>query len=137
MDLTETNVTTVMNSVLLATYPPEYETDDKIVRGVYNSYLLSDTEGNRQNITDMVMALPTIFLRSQSDAGNDSSFLNACDRADGVRWSQDYTVIEKLFVLGLAIGLVGETWPRDAWTDLPGSVPYYVVIDITEDWAGV
>ena len=80
----------------------------------------------------MLAELPNQF---QADKGGGWSFLSACDDRNGHQWTDYHQRMEQLFQLGLALGLVRCPVPRDAWSMLPGSMPYYVV-DVTGEWKG-
>jgi len=79
---------------------------------------------HRAEITAMLAELPDEFRRS---GGGGWTFLNACLDRHGVQWTGLHRVMEQLFMLGLAAGLVSELMPRDMWRVLPGGMPYYVV----------
>lgn len=60
--------------------------------------------------------------------GGGWSFLNACYDKHGAQWTGMHSVMEELFLLGIAAGRVKCLLPREMWSALPGGVPYYVVL---------
>jgi hypothetical protein len=74
----------------------------------------------------MLAELPDPF--HDADIGGGGSFLQACNRQDGVQWTTEHRVMEQLFLLGIATGFVICQLPRWVWPVLPGGMPYYVVI---------
>jgi len=82
-------------------------------------------ERHREDIANMLSELPKEF---QQDGGGGMSFLNACMNADGEQWTGIHSTMEKLFLLGLALGKVKNLMPRAIWCALPGGMPYYVVV---------
>ena len=57
---------------------------------------------------------------------NDSggwSFLALCMDKNGEIWGEHESV-EELICLGIAIGMVGYSTPREMWSILPGGMPY-------------
>ena len=80
----------------------------------------------RGDIIELLAELPADF---QQSGGGRMSFLNACLDKNGVRWTDLHLVMEKLFLLGMAIGKVTCLSPREKWSALPGGMPYYVVLD--------
>lgn len=81
-------------------------------------------EKNRQNIIDMLSQLPEQFHEGTGDGW---SFLNACNNRAGEQWTGLQTIMEQLFCLGMAIDKVECPLPRDMWSILPGSMPFYMV----------
>jgi hypothetical protein len=78
----------------------------------------------RAEIRDLLAGLPDEFRTS---GGGGWSFLNACNDRDGRLWTGLHVVMEELFMLGIAAGLVKELLGRDMWDALPGGMPYYAV----------
>lgn len=78
-------------------------------------------------ITEMLMNLPTEFHTMELHGGGGWSFLNACNDRNGEQWTGLHKTMDELFCLGQAIGKVKAHLPRSAWSALPGGVPYYVV----------
>ena len=83
-------------------------------------------EQYRQTIQAMLMELPTEFLASQ---GGGWSFLNACNDRHGNMWTGLHSTMERLILLGMAIGKVECLIPRAMWPSLPGGMPYYKILD--------
>lgn len=99
-----------------------------IVEGITNSYALmkDKLEENRGHIRELLAQLPYTFRVS---VGGGWSFLNACNRQDGVQWTGMHLIMEQLFVLGMATEQVVLLLPREAWGGLPGGMPYYQIND--------
>lgn len=95
------------------------------VDGIVNRFRLSGNrlEEKRADIEAMLRQLPPQFMVA---GGGGWSFLQACLRADSVHWGE-HPDMERLFALGLGIGVVVEPLPREIWNALPGSMPYYVI----------
>ncbi len=79
---------------------------------------------HRGEISEMLAELPDQFRRS---GGGGWSFLNACVDRSGEQWTGLHQRMEQLFQLGEATGLVKCLLPREAWSVLPGGLPYYSV----------
>ena len=77
------------------------------------------------DIISMLNYLPDPF---HEDKGGGWTFLNACNDKDDNQWANLHTTMEQLFVLGIAIGKVKSLMPKDMWKNLPGGMPYYVVL---------
>lgn len=82
---------------------------------------------NRKVIEDMLSQLPIAFRPTSQGGGGGWSFLNACDREDGVQWTDFHRTMDWLFQLGMAVGAVKYALPRSMWSALPGGMPYLVV----------
>jgi len=78
---------------------------------------------HKDDIKTMLDQLPEQF---QLDKGGGWSFLNACDRKDGVQWGE-HPNIEQLMALGLASKQATLLMPRELWRAMPGGMPYFVV----------
>ncbi len=83
-------------------------------------------EEYRPLIEAMLLELPDTFKRS---CGGGWSFLEACNDRNGQQWAGLHQRMEQLVQLGVAIGKVQYLLPREAWSLLPGSMPYFVVDD--------
>jgi hypothetical protein len=81
-------------------------------------------ESNQAEIAAMLDELPSEF---QIQSGGGMSFLNACDDKYGRQWTDLHATMERLFLLGMAIGKVTCIFPREIWSYLPGGMPYYAV----------
>lgn len=121
MELTADNVNRVFRDCFFR--EEEDKTDYVQAEGILHTvgFHPKRLESHRQNVTDMLSMLPTKFKTTGE------SFLNACDRADGVQWTGLHRTMEQLFLLGIALGLVESQAPRDMWSALPGGMPYYIV----------
>jgi hypothetical protein len=92
---------------------------------VHDATFMPDAiEVARDEIRAMLAGLPGQFRKS---AGGGWSFLNACMDRDGRQWTSLHMVMEELFMLGMAAGLVTDVTGRDLWPALPGGMPYYAV----------
>lgn len=83
-------------------------------------------KANEINIMDMLLMLPDDFKRSK---GGGMTFLNACMDNNGDQWTGDHSMVDRLFVLGNAIGKAEFLMPREMWDVLPGAMPYIVIND--------
>ncbi len=79
---------------------------------------------NKANIISMLSELPDMFF---PETGGGASFLTACENKSGSQWTGSHSVMEMLFALGTAVGAVKCPLPREAWSVLPGGMPYYLV----------
>lgn len=130
MELTSKNVQELFTKCLYNKEIRDGETTENVIliEGIVHNYGLDKTsvENEKENISSMLHQLPKEFMEA---TGGGYSFLAACNNADGVQWTGMHLVMESLFVLGMAAGIVKCLLPRDFWPMLPGSVPYYVVTD--------
>jgi len=81
-------------------------------------------KSHEKDITDMLSYLPKEFGKS---TGGGWSFLNMCVDKNDVLWTGEHATVDKLIVLGIAVGKVSFPFPRELWQVLPGSVPYVMV----------
>lgn len=77
-------------------------------------------------VIEMLEQLPDDFKKS---GGGGMSFLNMCKDKNGRQWTGLHKTMELLVCLGIAIGKVSYTLPREDWKLLPGGMPY-IVIDL-------
>ena len=80
-------------------------------------------EANRAKVSEMLSHLDDSFM---SNGGGGMSFLQACMDRDGNHWAEHPTM-GMLFALGMGLGLVSYTMPREMWSMLPGAVPYLTI----------
>ena len=84
---------------------------------------------HREAIRDLITQLPYEFLaveEPEHNAGSGWSFLKACMTSEGEQWTGDHRAVETLFCLGMAAGFVTMLTPdREAWSALPGGMPYF------------
>ena len=78
-------------------------------------------EKNKRNIQEMIDELPDEFKEGWT-------FLNLCKDKKGNLWTGDHEIMEQLVILGIAIGKMEFTMPREMWFTLPGSMPYVTVL---------
>ena len=83
-------------------------------------------ENHKVEIEAMLGELPEEFKKS---SGGGWSFLNACNDKHGNQWTGLNQRMEQLFQLGIGIGKVQSLLPREAWSILPGGMPYYIIMD--------
>jgi hypothetical protein len=94
-------------------------------RGVVNEFGFHKTrlESHRAEIQEMLAELPDQF---HAGKGGGWSFLNACMTRDDDQWGEQRDV-DLLLCLGLGLGIVRYTLPREMWPVLPGGMPYFAV----------
>lgn len=78
---------------------------------------------NAADITAMLHELPVPFF--SSDTG--WSFLYMCEDKRGDQWTGQHAIAEELLCMGLALGKITYTGPRETWHDLPGGMPYFII----------
>jgi hypothetical protein len=83
-------------------------------------------ESHRAEVAGWLADLPDQF---RAKGGGGWSFLNACDDRDGVQWTGLHQRMERLFQLGIGLGIARWLLPRDMWDAMPGGMPY-VVVDV-------
>ena len=94
-------------------------------RGVVNQFGFHKTrlESHRAEVQEMLAELPDQF---HSNKGGGWSFLNACMTREDRQWGEQRDV-DLLMCLGLGLGVVRYTLPREMWSVLPGGMPYFAV----------
>lgn len=126
MELTYDNVETVTKDCLYKAeeitdgQPPE---DCVKVEGILHNmgFHPGRLESHREDVRSMLEQLPNEFRIDGPGGG--WTFLNACNRKDGVQWGEHHQM-EMLFCLGIGLGLAKWLLPRDTWAVLPGGMPY-------------
>lgn len=83
----------------------------------------------RDEIKELLSELPENFFEN---SGGGWSFLQACVDKHGTQWGE-HLHMEQIFCLGIALGLVKELMPKELRIALPGGVPYYVVLQPSEE----
>jgi len=78
----------------------------------------------KDDIIELLMQLNEIFFK---DIGGGDSFLNAVKNDRGLNWTKSQTDVELLLALGLAIGAITYSLPRNMWYILPGGLPYFTI----------
>lgn len=106
----------------------EGEPTDEVIKGegvrIDVGFYPERLESHRIEINQMLDELPEQF---HAASGGGWSFLNMClDRHDN-QWTGLHMIMEQLVLLGSAIGRVSSVLPKDMWSALPGSMPYYVI----------
>jgi hypothetical protein len=129
-ELTANNVKLVLTLCLSAGhYDPtaEWVVTIEAVRNTY-CFVRPALEAQRATIDMLLSQLPQPFraLGYGDNPGGGWSFLNACETATGEHWGE-HPDIENLLALGLAIGSVTWSLPRDMWEILPGQMPYFQI----------
>lgn len=124
MDLAPAAIQTLLDTCLVK----EGETlkTPTIVEGITRKFGFHPgrVANHADEIADLLAQLPEQF---QHNHGGGWSFLNACHNRNGEMWTSEHRVMEDLFVLGIAAGRARWLLPREAWSSLPGGVPYVVV----------
>jgi len=97
-----------------------------LVKGIVSTFAFvrEKIEKHKEDIRSMLSELPENFRK---DKGGGWTFLNACNRADGVQWTGFHRDMEALFCVGIAADLVEWTAPREMWEVMPGGVPYVAI----------
>lgn len=80
-------------------------------------------ESHREEVREMLKELPDNF---QEEKGGGWSFLNACLDKSGRQWAE-HENIDELLVLAQGLGMAKILLPREAWSGLPGGMPYFSV----------
>ena len=128
MELTSKNVNEVFKDCLFNDPSEATAENTTAIEGIRAKYGLqtSKLKEHEDDIFSMLMQLPKPFRKS---VGGGWSFLNACMNDKEHQWTDAQYIMEQLFILGIGIGKVESLFPRKMWSILPGSVPYYAVID--------
>ena len=79
---------------------------------------------HKVEISELLDELPDDF---KATGGGGMSFLQACLDKHGNLWTGLHQRMEQLFQLGIGIDKVNCLLPREAWSALPGGMPYYLV----------
>jgi len=82
-------------------------------------------EGHKEDVCELLSQLPVQF---HANTGGGWSLLNACMTRDDEQWTGDQALVDRLFMLGMALELAVCLLPREMWPALPGGVPYYMVV---------
>lgn len=124
MQLTAENVHNTLMDCLFKS--GEDTTLHKVGEGVMTSVGLHPDrlEAKRTDIENMLSELPEQFMVG---VGGGWSFMNACVKKDGNQWADTHQAVDKLVMLGNALGRVQFTMPRELWSALPGGLPYFSV----------
>lgn len=144
MELTAMNVQNILFDCLINSdrLPVEFkdineETPDcqerngiMYVKSIVNQLAFFDMaklEKHKKDIADMLMQLPDEFMFTGEGKG--WSFVNmGVRKTDGALWGE-HRDMDRLLMLGRAVGYVEWLLPRAAWKRLYGGVPYVVVRD--------
>lgn len=97
-----------------------------VFEGIASSYGLHPgrLEAHREEVVGWIGQLQPQFL--EGEGGGGWSFLNLCERADGVLWTGLHMRCEQLVALAHGLGLGEYLLPREIWSSFPGGVPYVV-----------
>lgn len=106
------------------------------VQGIFHTFGFNPDklEKHKDRIFQILLEFPDQFMSSK---GGGWSFLNACNDKEGNQWGEHQNM-EQLICLGIAIGKA--KWmimPRPVWKTLPGGMPYFVVLDKSDEPAAV
>ncbi len=124
MELTTQNVREVLDKCFFTKEEADAKpTDYKVGEGVKMKlgFHPERLKANEENITSMLSQLPDEFI-----SGGGWSFLNACNRKDGIQWADMHRSIDELICLGVASGHV-TILMREMASVMPGGVPYFSV----------
>jgi hypothetical protein len=127
---TETKVLTAdrVNSVFMDCLfkADEDDTNQIVAEGIIHNVGLhaGRIEEHREEIHDMLAELPDAFRASN---GPGESFPLLCYDRHGNLWTGFHIIMEQLVQLGIAIGEVEYTLPREDWKDFPGGMPHLTV----------
>lgn len=105
--------------------PPE---DGLVVETVMATVMLNKDRvaEHVDDISVMLDQLPDIFKEGSGEGG---SVVLAHQTADGEDWTHELDGrIDMLLALGLSVGKVKFVLPRDLWSVLPDSYPFFVVL---------
>lgn len=108
------------------------ETDPRyvITEGILNptAFSAEKLEAHREEVTEMLSWLPLAF-RDDATAGGGGgwSFLNACEDREGNQWTGFHRTMDRLFQLGMGLGIARYLMGRDMWQAFPGGMPYVSV----------
>jgi len=96
-------------------------------RGIVNNfgYHPDRLKSHEEEIVALLNELPNEFKK---ESGGGWSFLNGCMDKHGNQWTGEHRVMDQLFSLGLAINKIELPFPREAWSILPGGMPYYAIL---------
>ena len=97
-----------------------------LVEGIVNKFGFHPTRllEKKPEVTKWLNSLPHEFHKTEGDGW---SFLNACNQENGTQWTGFHRSMEQLFCLGIGLGFVESQLPKELWSILPGSMPYYVI----------
>ena len=124
--LTASRVNEIMSRVL---FKDDEDMDEMVrVSGIMNDFgfhpqRLAEARGD---IAEMLAELPDDFHASK---GGGMSFLSACMDRHGHHWAEHPT-IDRLFCLGMGVGMAKYLMPREMWSAFPGGMPY-AAVDVT------
>lgn len=130
MELTVENLDALMMACLWNDELADSDTGaSKVVEGIAHTYRfhMPSVRRRRKQIKELLNQLPIQFHAAASGGGGGWTFLNACQDAQGRKWTGLHLKMESLVMLGIAAGLVQWCLPRDMWGALPGEMPYFVV----------
>lgn len=77
----------------------------------------------KEIIKELLDFMPQEFHKN---GGGGWSFLNLCEDKNGNQWTGLHDIMERLIMLGMAVGMASYLVPRDLWYALPGGMPYVV-----------
>lgn len=130
MELKSEKVTEIFLDCLLEEMPEDLNTvtivDGITIKVVFDPEKLKK---HKKTIVDFLNQLPSNFHEKE---GGGYSFLGACNDRNENLWTGEHKVMQELFCLGMAIGRVKYCMPREAWTTLPGGMPYLVITEKKE-----
>lgn len=103
------------------------------VDGIVHAYLINKAkvETHEEEVRAWLAQMDPNFHRQ---TGGGWSFLNLCNTKDGVLWTGSHQTMEMLVCMGIALGLVRYSMPKELWAILPGGMPY-IEIDLVDKFA--
>ena len=96
-----------------------------LVKGIIVEAKLN-VSGYEDDIMSFLLQLHENFYQSK---GGGWSFHSANLTKDGIEWTGLQALTEKLIILGIAIGKVKYLPSKNLWQNLPGEMPYLVILD--------
>ena len=128
MRLTDTNVRKTLDKCLRVSQPlaNHLTIDDAnqtiLVEGIAHSFVFDANllASEKNHIEELLASLPTNFNQGRP-------FLEMYCTRTGRAWTNSPTTLEKLLALGMAIGKVSYTHPKNIWWALSGGMPYITI----------
>jgi hypothetical protein len=81
----------------------------------------------KNHTTEIVKMLNELPANFNINTGGGWSFLMACKDKNGIQWTGSHDVMEKLFMLGIAINKVKYLLPKSHWHMFYGGMPYLTI----------
>ena len=110
-------------------YKDEEPQDGHIkVEGIMSNFGLHPErlESHREEVKAWLMELPMNFHPANQGGGGGWTVLNMVMTKDDVQWAE-HRNMEQLCVLAIGLGIGEFQLPREMWSMLPGSMPYFTI----------